>query len=1698
MKRVLSFILISILILNTAITPEISARAYTAVEAMAGGGMQAAGNGSSVVMQEDGKNSITRTAAMSRADKILGLEEYDEHGISESDADIYDYQMDLKYPASYLVEAAEKRFGFTGLMTVVNKFNNEEFRLHPEYYYEAALMSLLFEQAGDTAFLEGNQQDVLTESSQVAGSLLGFAVGQETEALEELKKKAPDAFTEQDYLDNLKGIKKIEDGAEILGIILDYAKDAYDVILYAKNLEKILSLQEETITFLAEMKNRTDNEDIEQAINTVLSVYKQNQQRPEDLINFIIQMDSASMAFEKLAWDALELTWNVICMGVPILKIVDLALGIEGFVLEYAFATDAISDAYAKMEAIYQLENIAREIVKDLGKKYINDRAVDAGGIADLAEVFNVGWDFFTVLLDADCQASLLFAKATFNAGVADFDIWALFSGSGGYDEFAGYIKNYQGTIARWKNNINLYMEGLKPENRKVDGATFREDSVEMEPGDTYILNMDLLPEDAVDKYVRYGIVSGDRPSGDTGLVAGNDVVKIEGNKLIALAEGTVEIEGLAGDVGMRDTMIVHVGNDDMVTSDGLLYRIEDGQRVIITGYEGNASKVEIPAYIGSLPVAEIETFTGKNGRNITVKEVILPSSVTRIWDYAFYQCVSLKKINLEKVTLVGEYAFAYCSALESVVFQNYQFQANLRQYAFAYCTSLQSINLLTAMPAIPEGLCYGCISLKKVIFPENLWRIHEKAFYNCGFEELYLPKWIMFLDDSCISHCENLKKFYIPDSYLVVPDNPEQFINAEDTVHYVVEGSAIHSILKKWNSEGYEFKIALVEKYPDGSEDSDSSDSGDSGDGQNDGQSGSGSTGSGTSGNATNSSVPSNGDSLSSPSSNTGHKGEAVIKAKIIKKAKKSKKIKTATVGKSVQLKVKLSPANTTEEPVWTSSKPKVATVSPDGKVTPKKKGKTKITARIANGKKVTWKIKVKELKAKKISLNKKKVTLHTGETLRLKTKLKPKGSTAKIKWKSSKKKVASVSKNGTVTTRKKGKAIITAQLPNGKKAKCKITVKKAVPQDGGSTGGNKNNSGNTGSSNGQNHTSGNSNSSNTSGGGSAVTQPGGDTGNQPGGNPGGGSGTSSDNQSPGDSGNPNPDDSDTPGGESSDDEKVPTKLTLAADHLTLKGRWQAITLSAGEETEVNVGDELEIIAEPDSFYGDSQILDAEITEGNDMQRIHWSSADETVVKVYNGGLIRGVRTGTTTVTATTTDGTTAECQVTVEDADLQWESSDTEVAEISSVDSDGRTAYITTGKEGAADIIVCSGSYQSTCRLTVSADSTDPEQPTEPTDSTDSTEPTEPTDPTDSTEPTEPTNPTDSTEPTEPTDPTDSTEPTEPTDPDDSDDPDNPDAKPISTKEDLKAIANDLDGDYILTKDIDISGENWTPIGTIEEPFTGTLDGNGHTISGLTIEKELYMENEEYYIGLFGVLQGGSHTNAVTISDLTLEGTIVLRGGQGIDNEELELWLQAGALAAEVNWAIFDNCTNRVNITADFSMTQDTDDMNLYVGGMVGGCNDNSHMYFKQCTNEGKINVKVNGGEEIMAYTGGLIGRGVADIAIQECTNKGNITVSTKTSDVEGGQTVVTYTGGMAGDLIIADLVDCMNHADIHCYAEIKEKPEFSPSGEYCLAGGMAGKERAGITKENLQNTGNVSAESPNEEMTVLYGELFGYPAE
>lgn len=80
-----------------------------------------------------------------------------------------------------------------------------------------------------------------------------------------------------------------------------------------------------------------------------------------------------------------------------------------------------------------------------------------------------------------------------------------------------------------------------------------------------------------------------------------------------------------------------------------------------------------------------------------------------------------------------------------------------------------------------------------------------------------------------------------------------------------------------------------------------------------------------------------------------------------------------------------------------------------------------------------------------KKISLNRTKGTVTVGKQLKLKVK----GTTKKVTWKSQKKKIATVSKKGVVTGLKAGKTNITAKVA-GKKLVCKVTVKAKKKETG------------------------------------------------------------------------------------------------------------------------------------------------------------------------------------------------------------------------------------------------------------------------------------------------------------------------------------------------------------------------------------------------------------------------------------------------------------------------------------------------------------------------------------------------------------------------------------------------------------------------------------------------------------------------
>ena len=175
----------------------------------------------------------------------------------------------------------------------------------------------------------------------------------------------------------------------------------------------------------------------------------------------------------------------------------------------------------------------------------------------------------------------------------------------------------------------------------------------------------------------------------------------------------------------------------------------------------------------------------------------------------------------------------------------------------------------------------------------------------------------------------------------------------------------------------------------------------------------------------------------------NTGKDGSTVSENGAKNLTVNTKKV-CVVKGQSRRLKVKLTPEGSTDIVSYESNKPSVVTVK-NGKLKAKKTGSVIITVKTRSGETVAVKVTVvkKAKKAKAIHLNKKKVTIKTGEWMLLSASLNPEKSTDTVKWKSSNKKVATVDAYGFVTAKKKGKVKITAVTKSGKKATCTITVK-------------------------------------------------------------------------------------------------------------------------------------------------------------------------------------------------------------------------------------------------------------------------------------------------------------------------------------------------------------------------------------------------------------------------------------------------------------------------------------------------------------------------------------------------------------------------------------------------------------------------------------------------------------------------------
>ena len=171
-------------------------------------------------------------------------------------------------------------------------------------------------------------------------------------------------------------------------------------------------------------------------------------------------------------------------------------------------------------------------------------------------------------------------------------------------------------------------------------------------------------------------------------------------------------------------------------------------------------------------------------------------------------------------------------------------------------------------------------------------------------------------------------------------------------------------------------------------------------------------------------------------------------------------------------------------------------------------------------------------------------------------------------------------------------------------------------------------------------------------------------------------------------------------------------------------------------------------------------------------------------------------------------------------------------------------------------------------------------------------------------------------------------------------------------------------------LTGDITLT-EEWTPIGNFENRYTGTFDGGGHTITGLTVNQK-----ERGNVGLIGYLGSGGKVQNLTLENVNLNGNLYVGGVVGYSNN--------GTVTA---------CTASGSINGK-----------EYVGGIVGS------NYLGTVTACYNTSSTVNGSYLI----GGVVGQ----------NNKGIVTACYNASGSIYGEVTV---GGVVGDNYTGTVTAC-----------------------------------------------------------------------
>ena len=145
--------------------------------------------------------------------------------------------------------------------------------------------------------------------------------------------------------------------------------------------------------------------------------------------------------------------------------------------------------------------------------------------------------------------------------------------------------------------------------------------------------------------------------------------------------------------------------------------------------------------------------------------EIVIPSSVTSIGDWAFSSCDSLSKIVIpSSVTSIGKGAFSYCDSLLEIVIPSSV--TSIGDSAFYGCYSLSEIVIPSSVTSIADGAFFGCDSLSEIVIPSSVTSVGYGAFSFCSsLSEIVIPSSVTSIGKGAFSHCDSLSEIVIPSS---------------------------------------------------------------------------------------------------------------------------------------------------------------------------------------------------------------------------------------------------------------------------------------------------------------------------------------------------------------------------------------------------------------------------------------------------------------------------------------------------------------------------------------------------------------------------------------------------------------------------------------------------------------------------------------------------------------------------------------------------------------------------------------------------------------------------------------------------------------------------------------------------------------------------------------------------------------------